>query len=100
MANADSIDVEVAYATPEDQLLLAIELPEGATVERAIRYSGILDRFPEIDLSRDKVGVFGKVCRLDRALASGDRVEIYRELIADPKEVKRRKAASDKAVDE
>ncbi|HEY5720044.1 MAG TPA: RnfH family protein [Gammaproteobacteria bacterium] len=82
--------VEVAYAAADDQLLLRLEMPAGTTVERAIRYSGVLDRFPEIDLTRNKVGVFGKVCRLDRELQDGERVEIYRELLADPKAARRR----------
>jgi len=90
MADVDPIRIEVAYASPDDQLLLVIEMPGGATVEQAIRYSGIIHRFPEIDLTRNKVGVFGKACRLDRELQDGERVEIYRGLIADPKAAKRR----------
>lgn len=81
--------VEVAYAKPLSQLILAVELPDSATAEHAIRASGMLARFPEIDLAANAIGVFGKACPLDRSLKSGDRVEIYRPLIADPKEARR-----------
>ena len=90
MASADLLHIEVAYAAADDQLLLRIEIAPGSTVEHAIRYSGMLDRFPEIDLTRNKVGVFGKVCRLDRVLEESDRIEIYRGLVADPKSAKKR----------
>lgn len=79
----------MAYAKPEAQLVLPVEVPEGATAEQAIRASGILGRFPEIDLASSPVGIYGKPCALDRGLRSGDRVEIYRPLIADPKEARR-----------
>jgi len=84
------LHIEVAYAATDDQLLLRIEIAPESTVEHAIRYSGMLDRFPEIDLTRNKVGVFGKVCRLDRVLEESDRIEIYRGLVADPKSAKKR----------
>ena len=92
MASADLLHIEVAYAAADDQLLLRIEIAPGSTVEHAIRYSGMLDRFPEIDLTRNKVGIFGKTCRGDRVLTDGERVEIYRPLVADPKEVRKRRA--------
>lgn len=85
--------IEVAYANPEEQALLALDMPEGATVEAAIRASGLLRRFPEIDLEQNKVGIFGKLCKLDQSLKPGDRVEIYRPLFADPKEARRSRAA-------
>lgn len=94
----ESIEVEVAYARPDEQVILALEVPAGATIEDAIRRSAILDRFPEIDLAINKVGVFGKVGRLDQELARGDRVEIYRPLIADPKEARKQRAAEGKAM--
>jgi len=84
--------VEVAYAKPDVQVLLEQDVPEGATVEEAIRLSGILERFPEIDLSTQKVGVFGKVTPLTKTLQERDRVEIYRPLIADPKAARRQRA--------
>lgn len=89
----ESIKVEVAYARPDQQVLLEVKLRPGATLEQAIRESGILRRFPEIDLANSKVGVFGKLMPLTARLRAGDRVEIYRPLIADPKEVRRLRAA-------
>lgn len=87
-----TIHVEVAYALRERQALVAVEVEEGGTIEEAIRCSGILEAFPEIDLRRAKVGIFGRLAALDERMHGGDRVEIYRPLIADPKEVRRRKA--------
>ncbi len=93
------IPVEVAYARPERQLIVELDVPEGTTVEQAVRASGILTEFPEIDLGgKNKVGIFGKVVPLDRALRARDRVEIYRPLIADPKEIRRRRAAAGKRM--
>ncbi|MFI9653688.1 RnfH family protein [Guyparkeria sp. GHLCS8-2] len=89
--------VEVAYARPDIQMLLEVDVAEGATVEEAIRRSGILERFPEIDLSQQKVGVFAKVVPLSQALREWDRVEIYRPLIADPKAARRQRAQNDGA---
>lgn len=83
--------VEVAYATPEQQVIVALELPENSTVETAIQLSGLLARFPTLELSA--VGIFGKVCELNQLLQAGDRVEIYRPLIHDPKEARRQRAA-------
>ena len=87
------IDVEVAYATPEQQVILALKMPEGATVEDAINVSGLLNHFPEITWADIKAGIFGSVCKLDQFLRQGDRVEIYRPLIHDPKEARRQRAA-------
>jgi putative ubiquitin-RnfH superfamily antitoxin RatB of RatAB toxin-antitoxin module len=87
-----TIHVEVAYALRERQALVAVEIEEGATIEEAVQRSGILKTFPEIDLQRAKVGIFGRPVALDERMRDGDRVEIYRPLIADPKEVRRRKA--------
>lgn len=94
----ERIEVEVAYARPDEQVILALQVPAGSTIEAAIRRSGVLDRFPEIDLTANKVGVFGKVGRLDQELFDGDRVEIYRPLIADPKEARKQRAAEGKAM--
>ena len=82
--------IGVAYASPTRQAWLSVELPDGATVKDAIERSGVLKQFPEIDLEQQKVGVFSKVCKLDAVLADGDRVEIYRPIICDPKAVRRR----------
>lgn len=95
------IPVEVAYALPDEQVILELEVEQGATVRDAVTRSGILEQFPDIDLDSNKVGVFGKLAKLDTALRPKDRVEIYRPLIADPKEVRRRRAAkSDKSDSE
>jgi len=87
------IDVEVAYATPEQQMIVALKMPEGATVEQAINASGLLNHFPEIVWTDIKVGIFGSVCMLDQSVRQADRVEIYRPLIHDPKEARRQRAA-------
>ena len=82
--------IGVAYAKASQQVWTNIELPDGATVMDAIEASGILGKFPEIDLEEQKVGIFGKLTKLDAALNDGDRVEIYRPIIADPDMVERR----------
>ncbi|MDP1646557.1 MAG: RnfH family protein [Thiobacillus sp.] len=94
--NTANINVEVVYALPTQQPLLQVRLAEGATVEDAIRASGVLDAFPEIDLARNKVGIFSKLVKLDEKVRDRDRVEIYRPLIADPKEVRRKRAEAGK----
>jgi putative ubiquitin-RnfH superfamily antitoxin RatB of RatAB toxin-antitoxin module len=94
----EEILVEVAYARPDQQVLIPVRLPPGATVEEAIRRSGVLERFPEIDLTRNKVGIWSKLSKLDTPLRDRDRVEIYRPLIADPKEVRRKRAEEGKAM--
>ncbi|MCG5514852.1 MULTISPECIES: RnfH family protein [Ectothiorhodospira] len=91
--NASGLRVEVAYARPEKQVVLEVSLPKEATVEEAIRESGILEQCPEIDLSSNKVGVYGKLAKLNAPLRDRDRVEIYRPLIADPKAVRKQRAA-------
>jgi len=95
---AEEILVEVAYARPDQQVLIPVRLPAGATVEEAIRRSGVLERFPEIDLTRNKVGIWSKLSKLDTPLRDRDRVEIYRPLIADPKEVRRKRAEEGKTM--
>ncbi len=92
----EMIDIEVAYAKPEEQVILKQSVAADATVEQALTESGLLDRFPEIDLSINKVGVFGKLCKLNANLRPGDRIEVYRALIADPKEARRKRAKEDK----
>jgi putative ubiquitin-RnfH superfamily antitoxin RatB of RatAB toxin-antitoxin module len=84
--------IEVAYAKPEEQVILRVEIHPEATAQEAILHSGLLSRFPEIDLERNKIGLFSKPCKLDQLLKDGDRVEIYRPLIADPKESRRNRA--------
>jgi putative ubiquitin-RnfH superfamily antitoxin RatB of RatAB toxin-antitoxin module len=93
-----TIDVEVAYARAKAQALLPVKGEPGMTLKDAIERSGILERFPEIDLSVNKVGVFGKLAKLDQPLQSGDRVEIYPPLIADPKQARKQRAAEGKPM--
>jgi putative ubiquitin-RnfH superfamily antitoxin RatB of RatAB toxin-antitoxin module len=93
-----TIPVEIAYALAQQQTLLKLQVEEGATAEQAIQASGILEKFPEIDLGQNKIGIFGKITKLDTALRENDRVEIYRPLIADPKEVRRQRATEGKAM--
>ena len=95
---SETIKVEVLYALPQEQALLTVEVPQGATLADAIKISGLLDKYPGIDLSTNKVGIFGKLSKLDVALRVKDRVEIYRPLIADPKEVRKKRAEEGKAM--
>lgn len=96
--SAASINVEVIYALPAQQSLLRVQLVEGATVEDAVRASGVMEAFPEIDLAKNKVGIFSKLVKLDETVRDKDRVEIYRPLIADPKEVRRKRAEEGKVT--
>ena len=90
--------VEVAYALPDKQSLVSLEVEKGATLNEAIEASGILDSFEQIDLTKDRVGIFSKFATLDTVLREKDRVEIYRPLIADPKQVRKERAAEGKAM--
>jgi len=92
------IEVELVYALPAVQPLIQVQVDQGATVEMVIRASGILEAFPEIDLTKNKVGIFSKLVKLDEAVRDRDRVEIYRPLIADPKEVRRKRAEEGKVT--
>jgi putative ubiquitin-RnfH superfamily antitoxin RatB of RatAB toxin-antitoxin module len=85
------LSIEVCYALPDGQTLVAVDLPEGATLQQALDASGILQRYPQIDLGTQKVGVFGKLKPLDAVLADHDRVEIYRPLLVDPKVSRQRR---------
>lgn len=89
--------VEVAYVTAGEALVLAVDLEPGATLRTAIERCGLLQRCPEIDLSMNRVGVFGRVRGLEEAAQPGDRVEVYRPLPADPKEIRRRRARGARA---
>ena len=89
------MQIGVAYSEPAQQIWLTIEVPDGATVGDAIERSGILRMFPHIDLSTQKVGIFGKVVKSDTALRPGDRVEIYRPITCDPQTVPRRDGSGD-----
>ncbi len=95
-----SINVEVAYALPEKQIIRAVNVDAGTTIGAAIVQSGIMMDFPDLDIELEnaKVGVFGKVATMTTVLTDGDRIEIYRPLIADPKEVRRKRAAEGKVM--
>jgi len=88
--------VDVVYAKPDIQIVIELKMPPGTTVTQAIRRSGLLERFPEIDLEKHGVGVFGELAGLNDSLRDGDRVEIYRPLLADPKVTRRARAAKGK----
>ena len=89
------MQIGVAYSEPGNQIWLNIEVPDESTVKDAIERSGILRQFPHIDLAAQKVGVFGRLVKLDAALKPGDRVEIYRGIIADPATVPRKDMPED-----
>ncbi len=91
-SRGELIQVEVAYATPQKQALLSLEVAAGCTVEEAIVLSGIEAEFPGMVIDPDAVGIFGRKASMDQVLGDGDRVEIYRPLIADPKESRRLRA--------
>ncbi|CAM3595545.1 Persistence and stress-resistance antitoxin PasI [Vibrio aerogenes CECT 7868] len=91
------IHVEVVYALPHKQWVIALVVDQTTTVEEIIRQSGILAACPEIDLGKNKVGVFSRNVKLDATVRDQDRIEIYRPLIADPKEIRRKRAEQAKA---
>ena len=86
------MQIEVAYTSPDRQLIVALQVSESCTVEQAIALSGITREFPEIDLTKNKVGIFSQVCGLHARLQENDRVEIYRSLAVDPMEARRQRA--------
>lgn len=88
----DKVAVEVAYATPDKQLIKTVFVLVESTVQQAIDESGLLMEFPDIDLSTMAVGVSGKLCQLDKAIQQGDRVEIYRPLLQNPMDARRNRA--------
>ena len=97
MSGADLLAIEVAYALPDRQSLLRLDVPAGTTVEQAVQRSGLLEQYPDIDLAAAAVGIFGKPVPATTEVKSGDRVEVYRPLIADPKAARRKRAAKAKA---
>jgi len=98
LSTNDHITVEIAYALPQQQLIIPINVAPETTAENAIKASGITEKFPDIDLSKNQIGIFGKLTKLDTPLRHLDRVEIYRALIADPKEVRKQRAADGKSM--
>jgi len=95
---AETIQVEVVYAKPERQEVVKLSLPAGSTAAQAIEASGVLAKHPEIDLATNKLGVYARLAKVDTVLRDRDRVEIYRPLLADPKEVRKQRAAEGKAM--
>lgn len=100
MAESASIAIEVVYALPDKQALLRLSVPRGTRMREAVALSGIASRFPGLDISNCPLGIFGKAVARpeERVLQEGERVEIYRPLIADPKEVRKQRAARAKAA--
>ena len=94
----EMISVEVVYAIRQKQEIVSLKVAEGTTVRQTIEASGVLEKYPEIDLSKNKLGVFAKLVKPDTLLRNRDRVEIYRPLIADPKEVRKQRAAEGKVM--
>lgn len=92
MDNTQTIHIEVAYARPDTQVIIPVAVPIGTQAQEAIQLSGILNQFPEIDLSNTKIGIFSKIIKPDTVLQERDRVEIYRPLLADPKDSRRARA--------
>lgn len=94
----EEIGIEVVYAVRQKQEIISLKVPEGTTVRQAIEACGVLIKYPEIDLSKNKLGVFAKLTKPDAPLRDKDRIEIYRPLIADPKEVRKQRAAEGKVM--
>ena len=90
--------IEVAYALPDKQIIIPVLVAEGISVKEGIELSGVLTKFEGIDLSSNLVGIFGKLTTLDKTLRNLDRIEIYRPLAADPKEIRRKRAAEGKEI--
>ena len=93
---AETIRVEVAYATPERQLIVAVDIPPGTTAMEAIERSGIRSEFSEMVIDENALGIFSRKVGPDYAMKAGDRLEIYRPLIADPKEIRRQRAEKER----
>ncbi|MDD2928692.1 MAG: RnfH family protein [Sideroxydans sp.] len=96
--NTENINIELVYALPQEQALLKFNVPAGTTLGEAVRLSGILEKYPEIDPAKAKYGIFGKLSKADVVMRERDRIEIYRPLIADPKEVRRKRAEEGKVM--
>lgn len=95
---AELLNVEVVYPLSDKQEVFAVRVPAGATVRQAIEASGVLGKYPEIDLAKNKLGIYAKLTKPDAAVRDRDRVEIYRPLIADPKAVRKQRAAEGKVM--
>ncbi len=97
-SSSGTINIEVIYALPQRQELIRLKLPAGSTLQQAVESSGLLEKYPAIDLAKGKFGIYGKLSKIDTLLRERDRVEIYRPLIADPKEVRKQRVAEGKAM--
>jgi putative ubiquitin-RnfH superfamily antitoxin RatB of RatAB toxin-antitoxin module len=93
-----AINVEICYPLPDKQEVVRLQLPAGSLLQQAVEASGLLAKYPEIDLKKNKFGIWNKLSKLDAVLRDFDRVEIYRPLIADPKEVRKQRAAEGKVM--
>ncbi len=93
-----SLNIEIVYALPHEQTLLRVQVPAGCTVSAAIQMSGILNNYPTINLAVNKFGIFGKLVKPDTILREQDRIEIYRPLLADPKEIRRQRTQAGKVI--
>ena len=96
--DAQEVHVELVYAMPEHQTLLDFTVPQGTTLDQAIGLSGIQEHYPELDLNALKVGLFGKIAPRTQLLREKDRIELYRPLLADPKEVRKQRADAGKKM--
>ncbi len=96
--SAEKIHIEVVYALAHEQTLLKLSVPAGTTLIEGVRLSGITNKYPDIDLAKSKFGIFSKLSKADVVLRDKDRIEIYRPLIADPKEVRRKRAEEGKVM--
>lgn len=95
---ADTIQIEVVYALADRQDIIPLTLAAGTTLKQAVEASGLTAKYPDIDLAKGKYGIYSKLAKPDTALRDRDRVEIYRPLIADPKEVRKQRAAEGKVM--
>lgn len=98
MVESETLTVEVAFALPEVQKIVRVQLPNGSKVQDAVNAAGLAREFPEYDFSSLKLGIWSKLVKADAALRDRDRVEVYRPLIADPKEVRKQRAAAGKVM--
>ena len=97
---SEKIVVEVVYAYPERYFLKKLTLENPITIQNAIVQSGVLEKYTEIDLRQNKVGIFSRLAKLTDVVENGDRIEIYRPLVADPKEIRRKKAEEQAKIKE
>ena len=94
MSSEALIDVEIVYASSEQQCTIAVSAPKGTTVRAAIERSRIAEQFPALDLAQNRVGIYGRLCNLDDMVTTGDRVEIYQPLRIDPKQARRKRSSN------